>query len=387
MPDVRPFLLLLEDDPDDAALIRARIGRDLPTYTVQHVADEEAFRAALQRHPFDLVLADYNLPGYDGFQALQAVQALQPLTPLIIISGYLGEETAVAAMRQGASDLVSKDRLDRLAAAIEQATREARLRRAKAEAQGALERSNARLQRANRDLARLAFHSTHELQEPLRNARLFAQLLQDRLGPDADESLQVCLTHILQSTASMRDVVDGMFAYLDLRGRPPQPTAVDLGELVIALLAARQAVLAPFPKAVTYDALPTVWVDRAQWSVLLGELLDNAIKFCGDAPPRLAIRTTADEDGCWQLTVEDHGTGFPPKAEAMLDLFTRQPQHRGLPGCGVGLALCQAIAENHQGRITLMSSSGGGAIVTVTWPQDIAPSGTEVPGTASHRFS
>jgi signal transduction histidine kinase len=118
----RPTLkvLHLEDSDLDHALAIAQLRRGGLDIEVERVEDEAGLRAAL-RQPWDIVLSDYNLPGFSGIRALEIVRALAEPPPFILVSGEIGEDVAVAAMRNGASDYLLKNNLARLAPAVEHA--------------------------------------------------------------------------------------------------------------------------------------------------------------------------------------------------------------------------------------------------------------------------
>src|SRR4051812_17652079 len=107
-------ILLLEDQDDDAELIEETIARAGVSADVTHVRSEFTFLNALHRRRFDLVLADFSLPRFDGISAVRAARLCQPDVPVIIISGVIGEDLAVETLTIGASDYVLKGRLDRL---------------------------------------------------------------------------------------------------------------------------------------------------------------------------------------------------------------------------------------------------------------------------------
>jgi hypothetical protein len=123
-------ILLLEDSDEtssqDAELMRAQLLLGGFEPQIERVETEYEFRAALDRHAFDLVLADYNLSSFDGVCALGAVRERFPDLPFIFISGVPGEEIAVDAIKHGATDWVLKRRLERLVPAISRALAEAR---------------------------------------------------------------------------------------------------------------------------------------------------------------------------------------------------------------------------------------------------------------------
>src|SRR4029453_1279030 len=131
--------VLLEDDLNDAELIQLQLAKNGLDVTWRHVMTEQDFRAALAGTPPDLVLADYTLPGFDRLTALRIVLEGFADIPFIFVSGSLGEERAIEALKSGATDYVLKDRLQRLPAGVMRALTEARERRERREAQAALE--------------------------------------------------------------------------------------------------------------------------------------------------------------------------------------------------------------------------------------------------------
>ncbi len=131
--------VLLEDDPNDAELIQLQLAQNDLDITWRHVMSESDFRAALAGTPPDLVLADYTLPGFDGLTALRIVLERSADIPFIFVSGSLGEERAIEALKSGATDYVLKDRLQRLPMVVNRALSEARVRRERRRAETALE--------------------------------------------------------------------------------------------------------------------------------------------------------------------------------------------------------------------------------------------------------
>ena len=114
-------LLHLEDSPSDAELIAIVIRREWPKCQIHHVATGTEYRKALEAGPFDLILSDYTVPGFDGLSALGLARARFPETPFLFLSGTIGEERAVEALKRGATDYVIKDRPTRLIPAMRQA--------------------------------------------------------------------------------------------------------------------------------------------------------------------------------------------------------------------------------------------------------------------------
>jgi signal transduction histidine kinase len=134
-------VLLIEDSADDAALVEFELRRSGYAPVCHRVEAPETLRAALERQNWDLVMADYRLPRFDGLAALTIVKEKRLDLPFIIVSGYITEETAVAAMKAGAHDYVMKDKLARLGPAVERELREAGVRREHRRAEEALRRT------------------------------------------------------------------------------------------------------------------------------------------------------------------------------------------------------------------------------------------------------
>jgi two-component system cell cycle sensor histidine kinase/response regulator CckA len=123
-------ILHLDDSPADAELVRNRVQKEGLRCSITQVSNRSSFEAALvARQPFDLILSDHSIPGYDGFTALRFAQEIQPLTPVIMLSGTLDDAQAVESLKSGATDYILKQRLARLVPAIHRALAEAEERK------------------------------------------------------------------------------------------------------------------------------------------------------------------------------------------------------------------------------------------------------------------
>src|SRR5918993_3458926 len=114
-------ILHLEDSDPDAELVAAKLATDYPECVIQHACSRQQFENALHGGAFDLILSDYTLQGYDGLSALKLARTQCPDKPFIFLSGTIGEERAIEALKGGAVDYVIKDRPSRLVPAIRQA--------------------------------------------------------------------------------------------------------------------------------------------------------------------------------------------------------------------------------------------------------------------------
>jgi signal transduction histidine kinase len=196
-------VLLIEDCETDALFIRHELERGGYHVASRRVENGKSLKAALEKDSWDLVISDYRLPQFSGLDALKIIQQKGLDQPFILVSGYIGEETAVAAMKAGAHDYVMKDNLARLAPAVERELKEAEIRRARAQAQEALAERNRELAEAREKLEQRVRERTSELvqanQELRRQMeerkRLEAELLESaererrRIGIDLHDEL------------------------------------------------------------------------------------------------------------------------------------------------------------------------------------------------------
>src|SRR6266513_1996043 len=143
-------VLHLEDDARDTELVQAALEGEGIQSELTRVEREEDFLAALKRESLDLILADYTLPSFDGLSALRIAQQHLPDVPFIFVSGTLGEDVAIEALKTGATDYVLKTRLARLGPSVNRALREAREKADRARAETALRRSEAFLAEGQR---------------------------------------------------------------------------------------------------------------------------------------------------------------------------------------------------------------------------------------------
>jgi len=134
-------ILILEDLPSDAELMVYELRQANIAHSYRRVSNREDFLLALKDDKPDLILSDFHLPGFDGLEALALAQATSPDVPFIFVSGAMGEEVAIDALKRGATDYVLKDRLSRLGPAVQRALREAEERRERRQTEAALRES------------------------------------------------------------------------------------------------------------------------------------------------------------------------------------------------------------------------------------------------------
>src|SRR5258707_6464458 len=147
----RPWRILsMEDDPKDTKLIQDLLETEGIVCEVRRVDTQADFLTSVEQGGIDLILADYTLPSFDGISALKFAMRACPDVPFIFVSGTLGEEVAIEALKFGATDYVLKTRLSRLVPSVVRALREAAERSERKRVEEALRQSEAYLAEVQR---------------------------------------------------------------------------------------------------------------------------------------------------------------------------------------------------------------------------------------------
>jgi len=167
----RLHILHLEDDVADAALVRDTLEMDGIACDVIRVETESAFVTSLQQGRFDLILADYTLPSFDGLSAFRIARQQKPGLPFIFVSGTLGEEVAIEALKIGATDYVLKTGLSRLAPAVHRGLREAGERAERKKAEEALRRRERELRQVIETIPAMVWSALPDGSNVLMNSR------------------------------------------------------------------------------------------------------------------------------------------------------------------------------------------------------------------------
>jgi signal transduction histidine kinase len=224
----------------------------------------------------------------------------------------------------------------------------------------------AELSRSNRDLEEFASVVSHDLKGPLSTAAGFTQLIESRAA--LDEESREFLGHVKTSHSQIRDLLDGVLRYSRAAGEGLERRPVDLGELVREVEAALAGEISATGAEVRAGDLPVVTGDPVQLRQVLLNLVSNALKFHGEAPPVLEISSQADGDN-FLIRVRDHRPGIPEGERGRIfEMFQQGEAGEATAGTGIGLAVCRKVVERHGGRISVESAPDGGAVFCVSLP-------------------
>jgi|KBSMisStaDraftv2_1062788.scaffolds.fasta_scaffold18318_3 signal transduction histidine kinase len=361
-------VLLIEDNASDAELEIAALRRNGFDVRHQLAQTREEVSTGLDGSPYDLVLADFNLPHFKGMEAVEILQQKGLDTPLILVTGALTSITAVECLKQGATDFVLKDDLSRLSPSVRRALSETRLKQERASAQAELAKKVEELARSNNELEQFAYISSHDLQEPLRMVAAYTQLLSDRYRGRLDENADKYIAYAVEGALRMQALINDLLAFSRVGRDGGEHKPTDCNAAVEEAVRNLTAAIRESGVIVTRNRLPFVNGNQVHLIQLFQNLIGNAIKFRKGTPPTVNISAELEEDR-WQITVEDNGIGISPEhREQIFVIFQRLHTRDQYSGNGLGLAICKKIVEQHGGRIWVESGGEGGSIFRLTLP-------------------
>ncbi|MEU4831515.1 ATP-binding protein [Streptosporangium sp. NPDC023615] len=229
-----------------------------------------------------------------------------------------------------------------------------------------LEDQATELRRSNAELEQFAYVASHDLQEPLRKVASFTRMLEQRYGDQLDERAKQYISFSVDGAKRMQLLINDLLDFSRV-GRAGERVTIDS---TVPFKAALHNLGAPIEDAgatVTHDELPEVHGNRVQLTQLFQNLIGNAIKFRGQAPPEIHIGVRRDGD-MWEFSCADNGIGIDSKyTDRIFLIFQRLHGRDAYAGTGIGLALCKKIVEYHGGRIWLDTDEPDRPGTTFRW--------------------
>ena len=361
--------LVIEDCEDDHDLLVLKLresGFEPAAVRVETIAEVEH---ALAREEWQIVISDFDLPGFDGLRALKVVRARDVDIPFFIVSGVIDEEQAVAALRAGAQDYFFKGKLARLGPAVSRELHEAEQRLERRQARAELDRDRDLLRH---DRIRFIDVMSHELRTPLNIINVAASMLARYAGRMDGNARQERISEIQDAVARMTRLIDKVLLTSrlelrrwDLRSDTFDPAAwcEEFLDQNLADRDQRRRV-----RLRLTDLPPRVAMDQRVIEIALQNLISNALKYSPpDSPVDLEVRTGVD--GWIEFLVRDYGIGIPEAdMPHLLDSFYRGSNVGDVPGTGLGLALVKSCMDLHGGTIEIQSRAAQGTCSKMCLP-------------------
>ena len=362
-------ILLIEDNPGDADLVRLRLVESKSEVHVNCVPRLSDALECLDAETPSLVLLDLNLPDSHGAETFRRILVKAPNVPVVILSGQDDQALAIKAVHMGVQDYLIKG--DITSKQLERALRYA------VERQGLLRALELTRKQQIEFKNQFLSHVSHELRTPLTCIHQYVTLLLDGLvgpmAPDQADHLKTVLKSVNQLHAMIRDLLEATRA--DSGKLRIEPRCIDIGELI------RQAVAMMRPSAAEKrvgleagldQTIPLVYADPDRTLEVLINLIDNGIKF---TPPDGSVFVNASrvetDPSAVYLSVSDSGRGIPQESLPLVfERLFQDPDAVGgnRKGLGLGLYIAKEIVTLQGGRMWVASQPGSGSTFSFTLP-------------------
>ncbi|MEO8182953.1 MAG: response regulator [Deltaproteobacteria bacterium] len=383
-------VLLVEDDERDAELLLLELERGNFSVQSERVDTPEAMSAALARQPWDVVISDYFLPRFSAPSALELLKERQLDLPFIIVSGVVGDEAVVAALRAGAHDFVPKSKLGRLVPAIQRELLDAALRTERTQMEEQL-----LISERMASVGTLAAGVAHEINNPL--AALMAnlqfatedvaQLVEDVLAngaagdrPEIDarvrEWLATQLRRIEEPLRDARESADRVRSIVkDLkifsRSNEEKSGPVDVRRVLESSLRMAWNEIRHRARLIErYEDVAAVEGNEGRLGQVFLNLIVNAAQSIPEGRAdqnEIRVTTRENTEGRVVVEIQDTGVGIPEAVLAKIfdPFFTTKPVGQGT---GLGLAICSRIVAGLGGQIVVESQVGIGTLIRTILP-------------------
>lgn len=247
----------------------------------------------------------------------------------------------------------------------------------------ALKEANERLEKSNMELEQFAYVTSHDLQEPLRKIRIFANMLTEKFSQQIGSNMLIYLEKIEAAASRMSGLIKDLLEYSRLSANESLYQPVDLNKIINNVVTDFELLIAQKNITIQAETLPMIEAVPLQMNQLFYNLIGNSIKFTRKSkqpiikisakklPENLLIANPALKKNIdyYEIQIEDNGIGFSQEyAEQIFTIFQRLNDKTLYGGYGIGLALCRKIVENHNGIIYASGKVNEGAIFSAILP-------------------
>jgi len=236
------------------------------------------------------------------------------------------------------------------------------------ETEQALELALLEVKRSNKELEQFAYTASHDLQEPIRMIRSYAQLLEIRNKQNRNKGGQEYLQYIVEGASRMQQLINDLLMYSRVSTTKKNFENVDCNLVLKDVLEDLKFRIQEENAVIEAGSMPIVKGDRTQLRQLFQNLIQNAVKFRCEKNPEIKTRSER-KDNKWLFSISDNGIGIDSKFhERIFIIFQRLHPREKYPGTGIGLAICKKIIERHGGQIFVESELKKGSTFYFTIP-------------------
>ena len=375
-------ILLIDDDEDDFIMIRDFLSDfEAGSFSVDWVPDfKEAIRV-LNDNKHDICLLDYRLNRHSGLELLEQIDASKSRMPIIFLTGQGDYQVDIKAMQAGADDYLVKNDISlqllerTIRYSIERKKAKNALEKAYAEMEQAvimrtaeLAEANEMLQKSSEKIKQFAFSVSHDLKNPAIGIYGLTKRLLNDYADRLDERGQKICSQIVNASEQIATLVENINIYIATKEMPVNYENLNLKEISRII---HEEFATPIAlKGIKWyepDDNPVIKADRLSVIRALRNLVDNALKYGGDALSMISISCT-DSDGYHVISVKDDGRGLTEKdSNKIFSLFFRGKTVKPINGTGMGLAIVKEIAERHGGAAWAESGPNHGTTIFMSF--------------------
>jgi len=405
--------ILVVDDREDNLLSMESLLQPEGYHLVRATSGKQALKILLYEIDFALILMDVEMPNLNGFETALMIYDREKLRhiPIIFITAHNREdENIFKGYKIGAVDYIYKpinpdllrakvsvfvdlysqkrmlqeqeQRLSVINKNLESEINERKLSEEQVKGLNLKLLQNIdKLEAANKELDRVAFMASHDLQEPLRKILLFSDRLTSRLEGVLDEKASDYLKGIQSTASRLQQLIKDIMTFSKLSVDKSEFTRCNPNKLIDEILLEMEDVIREKNAQILVDNLPTLFVNTNLFRPLFYNIIGNALKYSqkGVQPliriysenglSNVAVGATARIEKYVRIYIEDNGIGFEQKySDQIFMMFKRLHHTKEYGGTGIGLALCKKIVEEHNGFITAKSEPNKGSTFIISLP-------------------
>lgn len=225
------------------------------------------------------------------------------------------------------------------------------------------------LKRANEELERFAYVTSHDLQAPLRHIASYTQLLMRKFEPILSPDEKLWSDYIINGVERMKMLISDLLKFSRVGRGNVEFEKVDLNKVIAEIKNTLSEQIVQSHALINTPPLPTIDANKTLITQLFENLISNAIKY-RSAERDLKIDIQCNKkDSCWEFSIIDNGIGFEMEfADKIFEVFQRLHRQNEYEGTGIGLSICRKIVQFHGGNIYATSQPGTGSIFTFTIP-------------------